>query len=231
LDDDFSFALRIDDQPGTEGCPRGPRVRPSFREVYEETFPLVLHAARRLGVQENELDDLVQEVFLAVHRRLGDFEGRSSVKTWVSSIVFRFVQNYWRTKRRKSDAHARSAEGIDPERLPDARADPSEFLIRVQARRTLRHLLGELSDEKALVFVLVEVEGLTVPEIARSMNANVDTIYSRLRMARRDFGSALARWHGLDADIEDEPTAPFGSPSRARGPGGESCISGFAGPR
>src|SRR5882724_2924844 len=83
-----------------EPAARAP-VRSSFREIYDRTSSFVVRAARKLGVDERDLDDVTQEVFLTVYRRLSDFEGRSSVKTWVSSILSKLVQNYRRGKRRK----------------------------------------------------------------------------------------------------------------------------------
>jgi len=80
--------------------------------------------------------------------------------------------------------------------LPDAGADPSEVASRAQAGRILHDLLDQLTEDKAIVFVMAELEGMTVPEIAELMNANVNTIYSRLRVARREFSVALSRMHG-----------------------------------
>ena len=74
--------------------------RPSFRRVYETTRGFVKRTARRWGVDESDVDDVSQEVFLAIHRRLHDFEGRSSVKTWVAAILQGFVLNYRRSRRR-----------------------------------------------------------------------------------------------------------------------------------
>src|SRR5262249_12085268 len=60
-----------------------------FADVYEALFAFVWRSVRRLGVDEGAVDDVVQEIFVIVHRRLHDFEGRSSVKTWIFGIVLR----------------------------------------------------------------------------------------------------------------------------------------------
>src|SRR5262245_25709599 len=81
----------------------------SFEALYDEHFDFVWRTVRRLGVPEALVDDAVQEVFLVVHRRLGSFEGRSSLKTWICAIVTRVASDSRRSVRRKSP-HARSPE-------------------------------------------------------------------------------------------------------------------------
>src|SRR4051794_16597314 len=77
----------------------------TFEEVYEEHFSFVWRAARRLGAPAAAVDDVVQEVFLVVHRRLPEFAGRSSLKTWLFAIVLRVVRDHRRSLRRKSPHH------------------------------------------------------------------------------------------------------------------------------
>ena len=170
-------------------------LRPTFEEVYRETFPFVWRTVRRLGVGDSTRDDVTQEVFVTVYRRLGEFEGRCSMKTWVFNILMGIVRNYRRSRKRKGKAQALSATVVDPSILADVKADPSELASREEAGRILHELLDGLSEEKAVVFVLADLEGLTVPEIAELVNANVNTIYSRLRAARKQFDQALARLH------------------------------------
>jgi len=193
----------MDAKPANPGRVAGGKVHPSLQEVYDQTLPFVLRKARRLGVGESDIDDLAQEVFLAVFRRLHDFEGRSSVRTWVLGILARLVQNYRRGQRRKGNEHAQSKDVVDPEELADARADPSEFASRAQAWRVLCTLLDQLTDDKAAVFVMAELEGMTLREIAALMDTSIGTIASRLRVARTEFAHALARLRGLSEEPED----------------------------
>lgn len=158
--------------------------------MYAATFPSVWRSVRRLGVVDSAVDDVVQEVFVAVHRRLGQFEGRCTLRTWVFGIVVRVVNNYRRTGRRKGAAHATTSHVDDPGDVMDAGADPFELTSRAEAGRTVRRLLAHLETNKAAVFVLAELEGLTVPEIAEATGVNLNTIYSRLRAARKDFERA-----------------------------------------
>jgi len=171
--------------------PRPDFVRPTFDHVYAETFPSVWRTARRLGVVESAVDDVVQEVFVTVYRRLDQFEGRCALKTWVFGILMRVVNNYRRTRRRKGAAHATSPVVGDPDVVIDAGADPMELASRSEAGRILHELLEKLDEQKAAVFVLAEIEGMSVPEIAEATETNVNTVYSRLRAARKEFERAL----------------------------------------
>ncbi len=202
MDNRLAFSNRNPSKTGA-GDSAGARSRISFRDVYDRTFSFVLRAAKRLGVDDRDLDDVTQEVFLTVYRRLSDFEGRSSVKTWVSSILGKLVQNYRRSKRRKGGVTPQAPE-IDPEEIPDASTDPWALAQRADARQVLHKLLGQLSKDKALVFVMVELEGMTAVEVAKLMKANIDTTYSRLRVARREFSVALAQMNGQDEGIDIE---------------------------
>jgi RNA polymerase sigma-70 factor (ECF subfamily) len=169
-------------------------VVPSFEAIYDEFFDLVWRSIRRLGVPPALVDDAVQEVFLVVHRRLGTFEGRSSLKTWIFSIVTRVASEHRRTLRRKSP-HTRTPEAaVEADSIPDERGQgPHEALERRESARLLHRLLDELDDDKRTVLVLVELEEMTVPEIADALGENPNTLYARLRAARRDFEQAVAR--------------------------------------
>lgn len=166
----------------------------SFDAVYDQCFDLVFRNIRRLGVPEAQVDDAVQEVFLVVHRRLGDFEGRSSLKTWVFAIVARVAKDCRRTVRRKSPPGA-----VDADTVPDEHADPETRTEQAEGVRTLHRVLDALDDDKRAVLVMAELEQMTAPEIAEALGENVNTIYARLRAARRDFDEAAKRERARDA--------------------------------
>ncbi len=176
--------------------PRASGISPllTFDAVYENYFDFVWRSVRRLGVDASAADDVVQEVFFVVHRKLGEFEGRSSLKTWLFTIVLQFVRHYRRTRRRKQ-AHLNDGQGVrNPDELPDARQrGPQEVAETADAVRLLDRLLHELDDDKREVFVLAELEQLTAGEIAEVIGVNANTVYSRLRAARHAFEQALAR--------------------------------------
>lgn len=172
---------------------------PPFQVIYDEHFDLVFRNIRRLGVPEALVDDAVQEVFLVVYRRLGQFEGRSSLKTWIFSIVTRVASDHRRSIRRKSP-HTRNPDiAVNAEDIADERAEgPHERMERMEGVQLLHRLLDQLEDDKRTVLVLAELEGMTVPEIGETLGENVNTIYARLRTARREFEQAVARERARD---------------------------------
>jgi RNA polymerase sigma-70 factor (ECF subfamily) len=169
-----------------------------FDEVYDQCFDLVFRNVRRLGVPDAQVDDAVQEVFLVVHRRLDEFEGRSTLKTWVISIVARVASDCRRTLRRKSP-HTRGEGPVDADTVPDERGgDPHTRAERSEAVRRLHRVLDELDDDKRTVLVMAELEQMSAPEIAEALGENVNTIYARLRAARREFEQAALRERARD---------------------------------
>jgi RNA polymerase sigma-70 factor, ECF subfamily len=158
----------------------------SFDAVYGEFAEFVWRSLRRLGVADAHLSDATQEVFIVVHRGLARFEGRSELRTWLFGIVLR-VASEWRRRARR-----RSSEPL-PEVIVDPRLTPFEQAARSEATEILERLLGELSHDQRAAFVLVEMEELSLPEAAQVLGANVHTVISRLRTARRKFEAALHR--------------------------------------
>jgi len=169
---------------------------PSFAEVYDECFDFVWRNIRRLGVPEAQVDDAVQEVFVVVHRRLGEFVPRASLRTWVCAIVTRVASDHRRAVRRKSP---NADPSVDADSLPDERGgDPHDSAVRAEGVRRLHRLLDELGDDKRTVFVLAELEQLSAPQIAEALGQNVNTVYARLRAARREFEELVSREQARD---------------------------------
>jgi RNA polymerase sigma-70 factor (ECF subfamily) len=162
-----------------------------FERVYDEHFQFVWRMARRLGVAGGSVDDVVQETFLVVHRRLHEFEGRSSLRTWLYGIALRVVHDHRRSIRRKSP-HL-GAEPTDPDTLYAHGTGPYQARERAEAVELLHGILDTLADDRREVLVLAELEELSAPDIAEVTGTNVNTVYTRLRAARADFQAALAR--------------------------------------
>lgn len=157
-----------------------------FEDLYEEHFDFVWKAVRRLGVPSASLDDAVQDVFMVVHRRAAEFEGRSSVKTWLFGIVVHVARAHRR--RRTLDALDDPDAVIDPRaRSPHALAEAAE------AKRVLHEVLDKLDDERREVFVLIELSEMSAPEAAEVLGVKLNTVYSRLRSAREDFDREVER--------------------------------------
>ena len=160
----------------------------TLAEVYETHFDFVWRSARRLGVASLHVDDVVQEVFLVVHRRLAEFEGRSSLKTWLFGITRRIVRDHRRSARRKPCEPLGAIEPVDS----TAQGADAQLSQR-QDTQLLHALLDELDEDKREAFVLAELEQMSGPEIADALDVNLNTVYARLRAARIAFEAAVAR--------------------------------------
>jgi RNA polymerase sigma-70 factor (ECF subfamily) len=150
-----------------------PPAPPAFEEVFTSHGRFVWRALRYLGVAEGDLDDACQEVFLVVHRRLGDFQGRSTLRSWVYGIALRVAADY----RKSAFVRRRSSAEVTPE------ASVASALGQAEARQLLQRALDTLDDDKRTVLVLHELEGFSIPEVAELLGCPVQTTYTRLHAA------------------------------------------------
>lgn len=163
-----------------------------FDSVYHEHARFVWRSLSRLGVVPEHLADAMQDVFIVVYRKLPSFEGRSSVRTWLFGIAMRVASDWARRIRRHP------SEPLS-ENLQDARENaPFERAARSEAVSTLHRLLAELPADQRAVFVLVELEQMSVAEAASAVSANIHTVTSRLKVARQKFEAALRRHRAAD---------------------------------
>jgi RNA polymerase sigma-70 factor, ECF subfamily len=171
----------------------------TFAAVYEANFAFVWRSVRRLGVLDNAVDDVVQDVFLVVHRQLPRFRGESSVRSWLFSIASRIVRDARRSLRRKPGNLGGSGRvSADITLVVDHAPSPHETAANGEAVRTLHAVLDGMRKERREVFILAELEQMSVPDIAAAVNANANTIASRLRAARVDFERAVMRARASD---------------------------------
>lgn len=165
----------------------------AFGDVYEQYFDFIWRSARRLGVPNDNLDDAVQDVFLTVHRRLKEFRGDSSIRTWLFGILLHTVRGYRRTAKRKPTCF------LHPESVVDSKQPgPHESAAKGEAVELLYQFLDNLDDDKRMVFVQAELEQMTAQEISETMGINANTVYSRLRSARQAFEEAVIRYQARD---------------------------------
>jgi RNA polymerase sigma-70 factor, ECF subfamily len=177
-------------------APDTPRAAvPEFSDVFRQHFDFVWRTVRSLGVPDATIDDAVQEVFITVHRRLGEFERRSALKTWIYSIAYHTAQNHRRSARR------REASALDSE-LPSREPGPGEHVAGAQAGRFVLEFLEQLPRERRDVFVLCVLEELSAPDVAEILQVKVNTVYSRLRLARADFRASLERFAKSERHVE-----------------------------
>ena len=188
------------DEHGRAPAPAAARAepRPPFAELYETYFAFVWRTARRLGTPEANLDDVVQEIFMVAYRRQEEFEGRSSAKTWLYGIAFNVVRAHRRELGGKHPHLLGEETRVDPAVLVDAGDGPQEHAAKREAARFLDQFLDSLDADRRDVFVLAEMEQVSAPEIAAIVGAPLNTVYSRLRLARAEFSKALARRRARD---------------------------------
>lgn len=179
----------VSDDVGPSGGPVS-RTVPSFRSVYRQYFDFVWSSTRRLGVEPEAMDDVVQEVFIVVHAKLHTLERPEALRSWIYGIVRRTVSGHRRARQsRMASALTGGVESEAESREPT----PLEQTERNADLHLLARLLDELDEPKREMFALVEVEELSVPEAAEVLELPLNTAYSRLRAARQAFEAALAR--------------------------------------
>lgn len=181
--------------PPVDAAPLGPprSARSTFDELYDAHVDLLWRNARRLGVGDDAVDDVLQQVFLVVHRRLHEVTMTGSVKAWLFGVLLHVVRDHKRSLRRKSPH--RFFAVTDPETLPDERnRQPDESLARVEAAALVQRWLEALDDDKREVFILAELEQLSAREIGEATGTNPSTVYSRLRAARIELEAAAERY-------------------------------------
>lgn len=164
---------------------------PPFEELYALYFGFVWSSARRLGVRPTAMDDVVQEIFLVIHRRMPTLRQPESLRSWIYSVVRRTVSGHHRRQRKREAqdfALARHTQARE-----EAQLTPQELTEQSEDAKLLWELLAELDAAKREVLILVELEGMTAGEISEALQIPLNTVYSRLRTARLAFDAAFGR--------------------------------------
>ena len=155
-----------------------PSPAAALARAYDEHAPVVFRVLRRFGVSDAALDDAAQDVFLVACRRHSAFEGRSSTRTWLYGIARRVARDHRLHGRR--GAH----ESDDTDKLHSSR-DPASITEAAEAARLLDSALDGMSATLREAYVLLELEELSAPEIATLLGLPLNTVYSRVRLARQ----------------------------------------------
>jgi RNA polymerase sigma-70 factor (ECF subfamily) len=162
----------------------------AFRELYENHVDFVWRNLRRLGVHESDAEDRTQEVFVVAHRRFSEFEDRGhGPRAWLFQIVLRVASDARRHRRR----HPEEPDGGDAMSRASVEPPQADALARREALSTLDAALDTIEVGRRAVLVLHEIEEMTAPEIARVLSIPLNTVYSRLRVARTELEDALTR--------------------------------------
>lgn len=178
----------------------------AFAQLVRLHERMVVSLSARLLGEVEEARDVAQEVFLQVYKRLGSFEGRSSLRTWIYRIAINQCHNrrrFWRRRRRDRERPLDDAV-LAPVR-PGAggrAASPYDEALRRERARQVQAALLELRFEQRAVLVLREVEGLTCEEVAAALGVPEGTVKSRLSRAREAMRRKLA---GLALGAEVRP--------------------------
>lgn len=168
----------------------GPGGELAFDTVYDAWFEPVVRWLRAMGCPDSELEDLAQEVFIVVRRRLAAFDGRN-LPGWLYTIAHRQARDL---RRRAWFRNLFSRRADDPEELGGHGDDALKAVEDRERQRLLERILARMSDKRRAVFVLFEIEGYSGEEIAALMDIPIGTVWTRLHHARRDF---LARVRAL----------------------------------
>ncbi len=158
-----------------------------FRAVYEAQFSYVWRTVRRLGVRDRDLEDVAHDVFVVFYRGLDGYDRARPIRPWLFGIAFRVCSDY---RRRAQHRFEIPAEDHD---TADAQPPADERVAREQERKLVLAALDTLDFDRRAVFVMHDLDGYSMPEIAQTLDAPLNTLYSRLRLAREQFAVAIRR--------------------------------------
>ena len=191
----YADVVNVDERPASGGSKLTPAVdnhdlvercragdAEAFREIFRQYRSEVARLVHRMLGRSADLEDIVQEVFLQVHRSIRDFQGKARFSTWLYRVTVNVVLMHRRA------AKSRPVFSVAPEGLvpADSRALPDDQVARLRRGRAFYRLLDRLSDKKRTVFILHELEGMAPSEIAKVVGAPVLTVRTRLFYARRE---------------------------------------------
>jgi RNA polymerase sigma-70 factor, ECF subfamily len=169
------------------------RLRRGDPRAFEELVIAYQHrvfgVALRMLRNRGEAEEIAQEVFLRVHRAVEDFRGEAKLSTWLYAITSRLCLN-----RLASGERRVSREGEESLERLRADADPAAHVERVELEAALQRAITELPEERRIMVVLRDFEGLSYEEIATALDLPLGTVRSRLHRARTDLKEKLERF-------------------------------------
>jgi len=161
--------------------------RSSFSAIFARDLSYVWTSLRRLGVPNRDLEDLSHDVFFRVYQRLPDYDRERPFRPWLFGFCFRVASDYRRRFANQREVLGADLEPIDPS--PDA----LDRLLQAEATSLAQFVLQSLELERRAVFVMHEIDGCPIPEVASALGIPLNTAYSRLRLAREQFAEGLRR--------------------------------------
>jgi RNA polymerase sigma-70 factor (ECF subfamily) len=168
----------------------------TFDTLYRENVGYVLRSLLRLGVQERDVEDVAHDTFLIVARKHSQYDPARPLRPWLFGIAFRVALDHRRSaqqRRERLDVPEKSLGAVD-------RDPPADFRVeQTEKQRLVLAALETLRLEQRAVFILHDVDEVSVPEIAAAFNIPLNTAYSRLRLARAQFEAAVRELSRGDA--------------------------------
>jgi RNA polymerase sigma-70 factor (ECF subfamily) len=154
-------------------------------EAFQKELDYVYRTLRRLGTAPSEIDDLAQEVFLALRRCWEDYDPTRPLRPFLFGISFRIASAYERKRRREV------AFGVVE--VGDAGPGPDDALQSKQARALVIAALERIPLPRRAVLVMHDIDDVPVSQVAAVLDIPLFTVYSRLRKARRELEAAIRR--------------------------------------
>jgi RNA polymerase sigma-70 factor (ECF subfamily) len=158
-----------------------------FTSVFAEQLGYVVRSLRRLGVPERDLEDVAHDTFIVVHRKLPEYDTSRPLRPFLFGIAYRVASDYRRRARHRYERL------VDPPTPPHAASSPEQALDVAQHQRLVIAALQGLDPERCAVFVMMDIDGHAAPEVATALAIPLNTVYSRLRIARGEFAAAVQR--------------------------------------
>ena len=162
-------------------------LAPNFRALFLEHGSYVASSLRRLGVRENDVEDVTHDVFLAVYRHLDDYDPQRPIKPWLFGFAAKIALGHRRRKSYTHEVIAADIEAVDPAPAAD------EEVAKSQSRSLVLAALRAVAEERRPVFVMHDIDAISMPDITTALRIPLNTGYSRLRLARAEFAAAVQR--------------------------------------
>jgi RNA polymerase sigma-70 factor (ECF subfamily) len=191
------MADSIDARDVSSGAAAPTRPRLTAAEVHSRHAEFVWKTLYRMGVRAPHLEDVSQEVFLVVHRRLESYAGHCALTTWLFEVCFRVATGYRRRAHFRRERLVPDAASVSYIASPTP--TPEREVEQRQAADRLQDILSTLNLEQRVVFTLFELEGMSCDQIGDNIGVPLGTVYSRLHRARKAFLRALSRERARDA--------------------------------
>jgi RNA polymerase sigma-70 factor (ECF subfamily) len=155
----------------------------AFEEVYRSHAKMVFNLTLRMAGNVEEAEDLTQEIFLRIHRHLGRFNGRSTLKTWIYRVTLNYCRSKLGRRRYPTQPLAEENEGEGAE-LVDTGRSPEDLTLAHDAGRQVAEALRQVKPRFREAVVLRDLQGLSYEEIAEILDIRIGTVRSRIARGR-----------------------------------------------